>query len=56
MSGQLHSQTTLQQEKKLQYPLYRKLSGPQSQSGRFGEEKNLLIVPGFESWIIQPIA
>jgi len=32
----------------LQYPLKRRPSGPQSWSGGFGEEKNLLLVPGFE--------
>jgi hypothetical protein len=31
-----------------QYPLNRKLGGPQSQSGQFGGEKNLVPLPGFE--------
>jgi hypothetical protein len=30
------------------YPLYRRLGGPQSQSGRCGVEKNLLPMPGIE--------
>jgi hypothetical protein len=39
--------------KNQQYPLNRRLGGLQAQSGRFGEEKNLLHVPGFESQVIQ---
>jgi hypothetical protein len=31
-----------------QYPLGRRLSGPQSRSGRGGEEKNFLPLPGIE--------
>jgi len=38
-----------------QYPLYRKLTGPQIQSGHFGEEENLLLLLGLELWIIQPV-
>jgi hypothetical protein len=38
------------------YPLDRKLDGPQSRSGRGGEEKNSQPLPGFEPPIIQPIA
>jgi hypothetical protein len=32
-----------------QYPLDRRLGGPQSRSGRCGEEKNLLPLPGIET-------
>jgi hypothetical protein len=32
----------------LRYPLYRRLSGPQSRSGRYREEKNLFTLPGLE--------
>jgi hypothetical protein len=53
MSGQLHSRPP-SDRKKPQNPLNRRHSGLQSQSGCFGEEKNLLIMPGFEPWIIQP--
>jgi len=42
--------------KKPQYSPNRWLSGPQTHSGRFGEDKNLFPSPGFETWIIQPIA
>jgi hypothetical protein len=31
-----------------QYPLYKRLGGPQSQSGLYGEEKNPLPLPGIE--------
>ena len=37
------------------YLLLRRLGGSQSRSGRFAEEKNLLAVSEFESWIIQPV-
>jgi hypothetical protein len=35
-----------------QYPLYRRLGGPQSQSGHYGEKKNLLPLLGIESWLV----
>jgi hypothetical protein len=38
------------------YPLDRRLGGPQSRSGRGGEEKNSQPLPGLETPIIQPIA
>jgi hypothetical protein len=38
------------------YPLDRRLGGPQSRSGRGGEEKNSQPLPGLESPIIQPVA
>lgn len=40
----------------LRYPLSRRLGGSQSQSGRFGEGKSLLLLPGFEPQISQPVA
>jgi hypothetical protein len=43
------------QEKSPWYPLDRRLGGPQSQSGRGGEEKNFRLVPGLEPPIIQPV-
>jgi len=36
------------------YPLNRRLSGPQSQSGRFGGKKNILFLPEFETRIVHP--
>jgi hypothetical protein len=38
------------------YPLKRSLGGHQSQSGRFGEQKNLFTLQGFEPWTVQPVA
>jgi hypothetical protein len=40
----------------LPYPLDRRLGGPQSRSGRSGEEKNSQPLPGLEPPIIQPLA
>jgi hypothetical protein len=37
------------------YPLDRRLSGPQSRSGRGGEEKDSQPLPGLEPPIIQPV-
>jgi len=42
--------------KESRYPLNRRLGGPQSHSGRFGEEKYLLPLPGFDSRIVQTVA
>jgi hypothetical protein len=39
--GQLHAPAALPRGKSPRYPLDRRLGGAQSQSGRFGEEKNL---------------
>jgi hypothetical protein len=41
VSDQFHAPATLPREKSPRYPLDRKLGGPQSRSGRRGEEKNL---------------
>jgi len=38
------------------YPLDRRICGPQSRSGRDGEEKNSQPLPGLKSPIIQPVA
>jgi hypothetical protein len=35
--------------RRYRYPLNRRLDGPQNLCGRFGEEKNLLPLPGFET-------
>jgi len=39
-----------------QYPLNSKLDGSQSQSGCFGEEKNILLLLASEPWLVQPVA
>jgi hypothetical protein len=46
MNGQLHPRRLHSRGKSRQYPLYRRLGEPQSQSGQCGEEKNLLPLPG----------
>jgi hypothetical protein len=38
-----------------QYSLNLRTDGPQSRSGRFGEERNLLLLLGAELWIVQPV-
>jgi hypothetical protein len=48
--------TAPKKNKKTQYPLNRRLGGPQSQSGYFGGEKSLLLLLEFEPWAIQPVA
>jgi hypothetical protein len=40
---------------KTRYLLKRRLGGPQNQSGRFGEEKYRLPLPGFEPRTVQPV-
>jgi len=42
--------------KEPRYPLKRGLGGPQSRSGRFGEEENLSPLPEFEPRIVQPLS
>jgi hypothetical protein len=37
------------------YPSNRRLLRPHTRSGRFAEETNLLPLPGFEDWIVQPV-
>jgi len=37
------------------YLLNKRLGGPESGSERFGDEKNLLLLPGFEPRTVQPI-
>jgi hypothetical protein len=56
VSGQLNDLATLPPEKSPWYPLDRMMSGPQSQSGRNGEEKNSRPLQGLQPPIIQPIA
>jgi len=51
-----HASTALSPEQEAAYQLNRRLVGPHSRSERFGEEKNLLLLPGLERRIIQPAA
>jgi hypothetical protein len=55
MSCQLHAPATLYPGKDPRYPLDRKLGGPQSRSGRGGEEKNYQLLPRLEPPIVQPV-
>jgi hypothetical protein len=48
VSGQLEAPAALPPGKELHCPLNRRLGGPQSRSGRFGEAKNLLPLSGIE--------
>jgi hypothetical protein len=48
VSGQLHVPATLSPGKEPRYPLDRRLGGPQSRSGRDGEEKNSQLPPEIE--------
>jgi len=49
VSGQLHTPASLNPEGMSPwYPLVRRLDGPQSLSGRSGEEKNPQLQPGIE--------
>jgi hypothetical protein len=48
VSGQLHAPAALPQRKSSWYPLDRNLGGPQSRSGRGGEEKDSQPPPGIE--------
>jgi hypothetical protein len=41
--------------KEPRYPLNGRLGGPQRWFGRFGEEKNLLLLPGFQPWTVEPV-
>jgi hypothetical protein len=58
VSGQLHTLAALSREKNPRYPLDRRLSGPQSWSGRGGEEKKNCIIDPDGNWtlVVQPVA
>jgi hypothetical protein len=43
--GQLHAPVALPRDNSPWYPLDRGLGGPQSRSGRYGEDTNLLLLP-----------
>jgi hypothetical protein len=56
VNDQLHAPEALPQGKSPWYPMDRRLGGPQSRSGRVGEEKNSEPLLGLEPPIIQPVA
>jgi hypothetical protein len=55
VSGQLHAPAALPPGKEPLIPTDRRLDGPQSWSGRGGEEKNSQLLSGLELPIIQPV-
>ena len=52
----LMPQKVYHREKKTRYVRNRRMSGPQSRSRRFGTEKNLLLILGFELRNVRPVA
>jgi hypothetical protein len=56
VSGQLHAPAALPPVKQPLEQLDRRLGGPQSRSGRGGEEENSQPLPGLEPSIIRPVA
>jgi len=48
LSNQLHAPAALTPGEEPLYPLYRRLDGPQSRSGRGEEENNSQPLPAFE--------
>jgi hypothetical protein len=52
VGGRHHAPATLSLGK-TQYPLYRRLGGPQGWSGRV---RKILPPPGFNPWTVQPVA
>jgi len=53
ISGQIHAPAALFAGKNTRYPLYRRLDGPQNQSGRFEENKSLFHLPGLKNYTLQ---
>jgi hypothetical protein len=53
VSGQIHAPAALPPEKEPQYPLHKRLGGPQSRSEHSGEERHLLLVTGFEPRVLE---
>jgi hypothetical protein len=56
MSGQIHAPAVFYPEKEGRFLLNRSLGGADSKLGRFGVEKNLLAMPGFEPPAVHPVA
>jgi hypothetical protein len=52
--GQLHAPAALLQGKSTRYPVDKKLSGPQSPSGRCGDKKNFSLA-GNQTPAVQPV-
>ena len=56
ISGKIHAPAALSAGKNPPYPLNRRLGGPQSQSGRFEEDKSLFHLPEFKHRTLQAAA
>jgi hypothetical protein len=56
VSGQLHAPAALPPGKKPRYPLDRRLSGPQSRSGRRGENSWTFRGSNSDFSVVQPVA
>jgi hypothetical protein len=56
VSSQHHSPVALPQRNSTRNPLDRRLDGPQDWFGRGGEQKNILLLPGLETTLVQPVA
>jgi hypothetical protein len=52
---QLHAPAALPLVKSFRCQVSKRLSVPHILFGRFGEEKNLLRLPGFEPWVVHPV-
>ena len=55
VSGQLHAPISSFPGEEPRHPCTKRLSGPQSQPGNFGQ-KDFLPLPGIKPFIVQPIA
>ena len=56
LRDQLHEPTALPLEKKILYPLNRRLGGIHCQSGRFGEDDNIFNILEIETRFLQSIS
>jgi hypothetical protein len=54
VNDQHDAPTALPPAKSLQYPSDKRLDVPQGRSGRGGEEKKSLTLPGIEAWSSSP--
>jgi hypothetical protein len=54
--GQLYTPAALPLGNERQYPLKRRLGGPQSQYAWFWRRGSILPLPGFETLTVQPVA
>jgi hypothetical protein len=55
MSGQLHAPAVLPAGKESLYPLNKRLGGPQSRSGRGGDDKKIPDLTGNRTLVVHPV-